>query len=233
MEETTDKKVSIPSESIVPVLACVLDQLCAKNDQLPIDQNSFTMFHAMRPPLISLREYLERIAKFACCSGECFVLSLVYIDCIIHNNSSFVVNSLNVHRLLITRYALTTAFESCSIMLASKNFDDHYYNNAYYGRIGGVSSSEINSLEVELLFMLNFNLFVTPDQYSQYYIELCRHAIHSPCSCSHGPPLYALMPSPQNRAQLVYDLDKRMTSTTCLLTPSPSPNYPVPISMMD
>ena len=198
------------------MLACVLNQLCARNDQLPIDQNSFTKFHALRPPSINLCEYLERVAKYAACSGECFVLSLVYIDNIIHNNSTFIVNSLNVHRLLIT-----------SIMLAAKHFDDHYYNNEYYAKIGGVSTNELNILEVELLFMLNFNLFVTPDQFSQYYIELCRHAVHSPCSCSSGPPLYALIPSELNPAQLIYDLNTIMSSSTCFFTPSPSPNYPM------
>lgn len=44
------------------------------------------------------------IAKYAACSGECFVLALVYIDRIIKTNPTFVVNSLNIHRLLITRY---------------------------------------------------------------------------------------------------------------------------------
>ncbi len=57
----------------------------------------------------------------AACSGECFVLALVYIDRIIQSNPSFMVNSLNIHRLLIT-----------SVMLAAKFFDDQYFNNAYY-----------------------------------------------------------------------------------------------------
>lgn len=58
------------------------------------------------------------MAKYAACSGECFVLALVYIDRIIQSNPTFVVNSLNIHRLLIT-----------SIMLAAKFFDDQYFNN--------------------------------------------------------------------------------------------------------
>ena len=59
------------------------------------------------------------------------------------------ISSLNVHRLLIT-----------SIMLASKFFDDVYYNNAYYARVGGISNSELNSLEMEFLKMSSFALFV-------------------------------------------------------------------------
>ena len=55
---------------------------------------------------------------------------------VVQFNPDFVISSLNVHRLLIT-----------SIMLASKFFDDVYYNNAYYARVGGISNSEVNSLE--------------------------------------------------------------------------------------
>jgi len=52
-----------------------------------------------------------------------------------------------VHRLLIT-----------AIMLASKFFDDVYYNNAYYARVGGISNSEVNSLEMEMLRMISVRL---------------------------------------------------------------------------
>jgi hypothetical protein len=48
--------------------------------------------------------HFRSISKYACCSGECFVLALVYIDRIIQSNPTFVVNSLNIHRLLITRF---------------------------------------------------------------------------------------------------------------------------------
>ena len=40
---------------------------------------------------------------------------------------------------------------SSTTQLASKFFDDVYYNNAFYARVGGISNSEVNSLEMELL----------------------------------------------------------------------------------
>jgi len=53
-------------------------------------------------------------------------------------------------------------------MLASKFFDDIYYNNAYYARVGGISNSEVNSLEMEMLRMISFSLFVRPEQFERY-----------------------------------------------------------------
>lgn len=160
--------------AIVPVLACVLNQLCDRNDHHPDNLKIHpSKFHALRPPAITIKDYLLRIAKYAACSGECFVLALVYIDRIIQSNPTFVVNSLNIHRLLIT-----------SVMLAAKFFDDQYFNNAYYAKVGGVPRGEMNSLEVEFLFMTNFTLFVPTEQYRQYYTELCNHAKNNACECN-------------------------------------------------
>ena len=86
-----------------------------------MSQRGVSKFHALRPPAISIKDYLQRVAKYAACSGECFVLALVYIDRIIQSNPTFVVNSLNIHRLLIT-----------SIMLAAKFFDDQYTHTSLH-----------------------------------------------------------------------------------------------------
>ena len=78
-------------------------------------------------------------------------------------------------------------------MLAAKFFDDQYFNNAYYAKVGGVPPNEMNSLEIEFLFMLNFNLFGATETFQQYYIELCKHTLNSPCDCQTG--VYALLSS--------------------------------------
>ena len=60
------------------------------------------------------------------------------------------VTSLTVHRLVIT-----------AVMLAAKFMDDKYYNNAYYAKIGGVTTSELNHMELEMLRMLDYRTFVS------------------------------------------------------------------------
>ena len=60
------------------------------------------------------------------------------------------VTSLTVHRLVIT-----------AVMLAAKLMDDKYYNNAYYARIGGVTTGELNHMELEMLRMLGYRTFVS------------------------------------------------------------------------
>ena len=58
-------------------------------------------------------------------------------------------HSLNVHRILLS-----------SVMVAAKFLDDFYYSNEFWAKIGGVPNSELNTLELEFLFMTNFDLHV-------------------------------------------------------------------------
>ncbi|KAJ7981319.1 Cyclin [Quillaja saponaria] len=58
-----------------------------------------------------------------------------------------------------------------SVMVASKMLDDVPYNNAFYARVGGVSNAELNKLELELLFLLDFGVMVS----SQVFESYCSH----------------------------------------------------------
>jgi hypothetical protein len=92
--------------------------------------------------------------------------------------SNFLLTDLNVHRVVIT-----------SVLLAAKFFDDAYYNNAYYAKVGGVMVSEMNGLEVDFLFRINFSLHVTPEVFGKYRAELVVHS----GSAAVPPPLSPVM----------------------------------------
>jgi len=185
---------------LVNVLSDVLSRLCERNDRFIVNHTPVTRFHATRAPQITIKSYLHRIAKFSNCSEECFVLALIYIDRLIRKNGNFLVNSLNVHRLMIT-----------SIMLGAKFFDDQYFNNAYFGKVGGVSCKEINLLEIEFVFMINFNLYVETDIYETYNKRLMCHAQPSE---SDGQRQVAEVKEPVPETQRVATPSKAVTEPT-------------------
>lgn len=151
--------------AIVRVLAAVLDRLvCANSPLARTEPSQVTKFHALKAPGIGIQQYLERIHKYASCSSQCFIMALIYIDRLIQRNN-FLLTELNVHRVIVT-----------AVLLAAKFFDDAYYNNAYYAKVGGVLVSEMNGLEVDFLFRINFSLHVTPDLFEQYRAELLSHS---------------------------------------------------------
>ncbi|KVF02455.1 cyclin-U4-1-like, partial [Cynara cardunculus var. scolymus] len=119
--------------------------------------------------------YLERIFKYANCSPSCFVVAYIYLDRFAKKQPLLPINSLNVHRLLVT-----------SVLISIKFMDDMCYNNAYYAKVGGISTAEINLLEVDFLFGLGFQLNVTPNTFHDYctYLQTEMRMMGFPPLCS-------------------------------------------------
>lgn len=153
---------------VLTILSYMLEKLVNRNDQLLHSHEnsgswlgkSLSPFYGVREPGISLEKYIERIYKYTSCSPSCFVVGFVYIDRLLHKYPDSLLVSLNVHRLLLT-----------SVLVASKILDDVHYNNAFYARVGGVSITELNRLEIELLFLLDFKVTVSSRVFESY----CQH----------------------------------------------------------
>uniref|UniRef100_A0A2C9WPI8 Cyclin n=1 Tax=Manihot esculenta TaxID=3983 RepID=A0A2C9WPI8_MANES len=64
---------------------------------------------------------------------------------------------------------------------------DRYYNNAYYAKVGGISTIEMNYLEVDFLFGLGFHLNVTPNTFHTYCCYLQREMMLQPPSLAEYP----------------------------------------------
>ena len=75
---------------------------------------------------------------------------MTFVHSLVQSHVEMALTSLTVHRLLIT-----------AVMVAAKLMDDKYYNNAFYAKIGGVSTSELNHMELEMLRMLDYRTFVS------------------------------------------------------------------------
>jgi len=147
------QEVDQAGQYFVPALANVLTHLASLTGR----PNKVTPFHCVRPPQLGVYDYLMRISKYFQCSNECFVMSLVYIDRLVKMHPEFTICNLNIHRLLVT-----------SVMLAVKFYDDVYYSNAYYAKVGGVKTKEVNNLEHQFLKLLDWQLHVSPQEYDQY-----------------------------------------------------------------
>ncbi|CAI9102236.1 OLC1v1000475C1 [Oldenlandia corymbosa var. corymbosa] len=144
---------------VLALLASMLEKSILKNEKLLKGSNKkevVTVFHGSRVPALSIRQYIERIFKYANCSPSCFVVAYIYLDRFLQQTKSCL-TSLNVHRLLIT-----------SFVLAAKYVEDECYNNAYYAKVGGITTSEMNKLEMKLLVNLEFRLHVDVQTFDDF-----------------------------------------------------------------
>ncbi|XP_039069257.1 cyclin-U4-1-like [Hibiscus syriacus] len=150
--------------NLITFLSSLLQKVAESNDvNCGVEVQKISVFHGLSRPFISIQNYLDRIYKYANCSPSCFIVAYVYLDRFSQRQPSLPINSYNVHRLLIT-----------SVMVAAKFMDDMYYNNAYYAKVGGINTMEMNFLEVDFLFGLGFKLHVTPNTFHAYYSYLQR-----------------------------------------------------------
>eukprot|EP00971_Amphidinium_carterae_P312010 6202150-Amphidinium_carterae.1 len=73
-------------------------------------------------------------------------------------------------------------------MLAVKFFDDVYYSNAYYAKVGGVRTKddasayfhqhEVNALEAQFLKLIEWRLHVTPQVFFLKTPRAAEHKAH-------------------------------------------------------
>ena len=121
----------------------------------------------------------RRITKYFQCSYECFVCSLSYIDMLLADH--FVLNAFSVHRTILVSWAFLKWVRS-SVMEAAKFYDDCFFNNEFYARVGGVPVEELNALEMDFLFAIHFSLIVPLDAYQELHNELFLHWRELPLS---------------------------------------------------
>ncbi|KAJ4784547.1 Cyclin-P4-1 [Rhynchospora pubera] len=158
---------SIPK--VVSILSSLLERVSERNDgassspaispssSAMVTRSVASAFQGLTKPTISVRDYLERIFRFAGCSPSCYVVAYIYLDRYLQRHPTVTIDSLNVHRFLIT-----------SVLTAVKFVDDICYNNAYFAKVGGITLMEMNYLEVDFLFGVGFELNVTPVTFTSY-----------------------------------------------------------------
>jgi hypothetical protein len=123
-------------------------------------------------PKISLRDYVQRIGTYAGITDSTFAIALCYVDRILRcrgpngTRATFQLTDSNVHRIVLA-----------SVCLAIKFFEDCYRCNSYYGRVGGISPQEFSHLEIKMLEMTNYCLYVSREEFERCRERLSKAAV--------------------------------------------------------
>jgi len=123
-------------------------------------------FHARNIPTITLEAYLLRILKYCPTTNHVFLSLLVYFDRMSQLSQDaihkpFVIDSFNIHRLVIA-----------GITVASKFFSDVFYTNSRYAKVGGLPLPELNQLELQFLLLNDFRLVISSAEMHNYGQQL-------------------------------------------------------------
>ncbi|KAL9048808.1 MAG: hypothetical protein Q9162_007539 [Coniocarpon cinnabarinum] len=89
----------------------------------------------------------------------------------------FVVDSFNIHRLIIA-----------GVTCASKFFSDVFYTNSRYAKVGGLPLPELNNLEVQFLLLNDFRLSIPVEQLEDYATMLVEFYVREVIAQRHDTP---------------------------------------------
>lgn len=154
---------------VISVLASILERHIARNERAqpaagPRDEATrrrVAAFDSGGTELdMSLREFLERFARYAEVSPAVYVVAYAYLDRLRRGGAGVRVVRANAQRLL-----------TAAILVASKFVEDRNYNNSFFAAVGGISAAELGRLELDFLFLMEFRLNVCATLFQSY----CRH----------------------------------------------------------
>ncbi|QEU60374.1 Pho80 [Kluyveromyces lactis] len=117
-----------------------------------------TRFHSKAAPSITVYQYLIRLTKYSSLEHSVLLSAVYYIDLLSAVYPEFTLNSLTVHRFLLT-----------ATTIASKGLCDSFCTNTHYSKVGGVQCSELNILENEFLERVRYRIIPRDDN-----IENCK-----------------------------------------------------------
>ncbi|KAI0025746.1 cyclin-domain-containing protein [Xylariomycetidae sp. FL0641] len=139
-------------EDIVVLIANMVGELIETNDKLAIKSGNLTRFHSRTAPGISVLDYLQRLAKHATLTPPLLLSMVFYIDRLCAMYPDFTINSLTVHRFLIT-----------AATVAGKGLSDSFWNNSFYARVGGIKVAELKLLELDFLCRVDWKIVPIPE----------------------------------------------------------------------
>eukprot|EP00834_Sanchytrium_tribonematis_P003857 NODE_165_length_14629_cov_0.605231.p11 type:complete len:127 gc:universal NODE_165_length_14629_cov_0.605231:7535-7155(-) len=106
-------------DRLIMVVADILTRMIEANNGL---KTQTSKFHAKSIPNIDIYNYLARIQKYSPTSNDAWIALLVYFDRLAQRK--IVINSFNIHRLVIT-----------AIMAGTKLLSDIFYTSKHYARV--------------------------------------------------------------------------------------------------
>mmetsp|Transcript_25988 Transcript_25988/g.36848 ORF Transcript_25988/g.36848 Transcript_25988/m.36848 type:complete len:219 (-) Transcript_25988:1364-2020(-) len=113
-------------------------------------------------PNLAFHLYVERLGKHIHFSDpQLYIVAVVYLDRYLQQQNQVSINVFTAHRLLLLCLVVTVKF-----------WEDDHYSNKDYAMIGGVGTEELNQMEVEVLFGLEFEMSVTLSSLQQAKTKL-------------------------------------------------------------
>jgi hypothetical protein len=129
-------------------ISTIIKKTSDRNSSIP---SRTTKFDSVRvsPSQPSVEEYIERFVRYTSATGDILIKTVIILDRFLKYNPDILIKDVNVHRLFAAAFVCTYKF--C---------DDVFYSNRFLAKIAGIPLEELNTLEREFLFNIEFNMYI-------------------------------------------------------------------------
>ena len=136
----------------------ILAQQYEKLFEAEQDVSPITGFTGSKILSASIADYMFHFLKDKndIISFTTIIFAIIYIDRVIEK-TGYGITKNNFHRLFLS-----------AILLANKFYDDRYYSNKSMARLGGVTTNELNTLEIKFFLLIDQEFLVSVQEYEAY-----------------------------------------------------------------
>ena len=138
------------------IIGTVIEKSVKYHEVNKTKEKKETNFCSKEIPNISITNYILRLTKKINIEPSTLILGIIYFDKIC-NKGNIILSFLNVYRLILI-----------SLVLAIKFNEEYFETNEFYSKIGGLSNKSFNKLEIAVLKILNYKLYIKKDIYDNY-----------------------------------------------------------------
>ena len=105
----------------------------------------------------NITNYINHIMILNKCHKSLVFISIIYLQRIKSFHKNFRLIYKNFHKLFIT-----------AMLVATKMYEDLFYNNLYWAKKASISLQELNKLEMVFIYAIKFDLVVTEEEYNDF-----------------------------------------------------------------
>lgn len=159
--EDLEKEYSLSEEQLklISSISQKLEKIIENNNYYEYNNDEHNLlinaFNSKEFIDIPIYEFLTRIIMYFNCQDSSLIISLIYLDKLIMKNIN--INKYNIYQILFT-----------CLLISVKYNEDNIYKNNYYSEIIGITLEQLNLLEYNLYYLLDFNAYIKNETYEYY-----------------------------------------------------------------
>ena len=162
-----NKQIDLDINDIISFIASYFVDIIIENrefrNERPLNKND--IFYSNKIPLITTEEFIIRIEKYTHLECSTLISAFIYTKRLIEKEN-YIIGLNNLYRIFLG-----------ACIIAIKFNEDSNFKNKYYAKIGGLNLEEMNLIEYNIYYRIDFNLIINEKEYFEVINNVLRNHV--------------------------------------------------------